>query len=88
MTKLRLLGAAAVVVTSTLAGPAMAQRVVTNPGRCAQYYPDANCQTSDREIPTPTVISGGPIDTQPPVIATPTGTTVGMKLERQPLGPP
>jgi len=44
MTKLGLLGAAAVVVTSTLAGPAMAQPVVTNPGRCAQYYPDANCQ--------------------------------------------
>lgn len=44
MTKLRLLGAAAMVISSALAGPAMAQAVITNPGRCAQYYPDANCQ--------------------------------------------
>jgi hypothetical protein len=44
MTKLGLLGTAAVVLTSALAGPAMAQQVITNPGRCAQFYPDANCQ--------------------------------------------
>jgi hypothetical protein len=44
MTKLGLLGAAAVVLTSALAGPAMAQQVITNPGRCAQFYPDSNCQ--------------------------------------------
>jgi hypothetical protein len=45
MTKPRLLGAvAAIVLTSALAGPVMAQEVVTNPGKCAQFYPDANCQ--------------------------------------------
>jgi hypothetical protein len=45
MTKPRLLGAAAaIVLSSALAGPVMAQPVVTNPGKCAQYYPDANCQ--------------------------------------------
>jgi hypothetical protein len=44
MNRLGLLGAAAVVITSALAGPAMAQQVITNPGRCAQFYPDANCQ--------------------------------------------
>ena len=44
MTKFRLLGAAALVISSALAGPAMAQHVVTDPGRCAQFYPDANCQ--------------------------------------------
>jgi hypothetical protein len=43
MTKLGLLGAAAVLSTA-LAGPLMAQQVITNPGRCAQYYPNANCQ--------------------------------------------
>jgi hypothetical protein len=43
MTKLRLFGAAAVSI-SALASPVMAQQVITNPGRCAQYYPDANCQ--------------------------------------------
>jgi hypothetical protein len=43
MTKLGLLGAAAVLSTA-LASPLMAQQVITNPGRCAQYYPDANCQ--------------------------------------------
>jgi hypothetical protein len=44
MTKLRLLGAAALVLSSALAGPAMAQQVIYNPGYCAQFYPNANCQ--------------------------------------------
>lgn len=43
MTKLAILGAAA-LAASALAGPAMAQQVVTNPGYCAQFYPNANCQ--------------------------------------------
>ena len=38
----RLLGAATVL--SLLATPAMAQAVIYEPGYCAQYYPDANCQ--------------------------------------------
>jgi hypothetical protein len=44
MTKLGLLGAAAVVLSSALASPVMAQQVITNPGYCAQFYPNANCQ--------------------------------------------
>jgi hypothetical protein len=44
MTKSGLLGAAAVMVCSALAGPAMAQQVISNPGYCAQFYPNANCQ--------------------------------------------
>jgi hypothetical protein len=44
MTKLGLLGATAVVLLSALAGSAMAQQVIANPGYCAQFYPDANCQ--------------------------------------------
>jgi hypothetical protein len=40
MTKSGLLGAAAVVIFA-LAGPAMAQQVITKPGHCAQ---NANCQ--------------------------------------------
>lgn len=43
MTKLRLLGAA-VLLSSALAGPALAQEVIEDPGYCAQYYPNANCQ--------------------------------------------
>ena len=43
MTKLKLLGAAA-LVSSALASPVMAQEVIYNPGKCAQYYPNANCQ--------------------------------------------
>src|SRR5438132_2370985 len=47
MTKIEILGAAAVVATA-LAGPAispaMAQEVIYNPGYCAQFYPNANCQ--------------------------------------------
>jgi len=41
--KFVLLGAAALAATA-LAGPSQAQPVISNPGRCAQYYPDANCQ--------------------------------------------
>ena len=41
--KLKLLGAA-VMLSSALASPAMAQQVISNPGYCAQFYPNANCQ--------------------------------------------
>jgi len=51
MTKLGLLGATAVVLSSALAGPAMAQQVIYNPGYCAQYYPDANCQNKGPNNP-------------------------------------
>ena len=43
MRKLRLLGAA-VVLSTALAAPALAQEVIEDPGYCAQYYPNANCQ--------------------------------------------
>jgi hypothetical protein len=43
MTRFKILGAAA-ILASALATPALAQAVITNPGKCAQYYPDANCQ--------------------------------------------
>jgi hypothetical protein len=42
-TQFSMLGAAA-LVASALASPAMAQEVVYNPGKCSQYYPNANCQ--------------------------------------------
>jgi hypothetical protein len=44
MTKFQLLGATALVLASALGGPAMAQEVIYNPGYCAQFYPNANCQ--------------------------------------------
>jgi hypothetical protein len=44
MTKFGLLGAAAVALSSALASPSMAQQVIYDPGYCAQFYPNANCQ--------------------------------------------
>ncbi len=41
--RLALIGAAAVAAAS-FATPALAQAVIENPGYCAQYYPNANCQ--------------------------------------------
>jgi hypothetical protein len=41
--KLALIGAA-LIAAASLASPASAQEVITNPGRCAQFYPNANCQ--------------------------------------------
>ena len=43
MTTFKILGAAA-ILASALAGPALAQEVIYNPGYCAQFYPNANCQ--------------------------------------------
>ncbi len=36
--------AAASLAIAALATPASAQHVITNPGYCAQFYPNANCQ--------------------------------------------
>jgi hypothetical protein len=44
MTKFALLGAAAVILSSALAGPVMAQAVISEPAKCANFYPNANCQ--------------------------------------------
>jgi hypothetical protein len=38
-----LIGAAALVAAAS-ATPVLAQEVIENPGKCAQYYPNANCQ--------------------------------------------
>src|SRR5438270_4652700 len=43
MSYLRLLGAVAVVATA-IASPAAAQAVISEPGYCAFFYPNANCQ--------------------------------------------
>jgi hypothetical protein len=40
--KFALLGAAVLAATA-LVTPVQAQEVITNPGRCAQFYPNANC---------------------------------------------
>jgi hypothetical protein len=42
MTKFALLGAA--LLATALATPALAQAVVEDPGYCAQFYPNSNCQ--------------------------------------------
>ena len=44
MTKLRLFGAVAAILSSALASPVTGQEVIYNPGYCAQFYPNANCQ--------------------------------------------
>jgi hypothetical protein len=41
--KLALIGAAA-VIAAAFATPALAQAVIEDPGYCAQFYPNANCQ--------------------------------------------
>jgi hypothetical protein len=43
MTKLKLLSAAA-ILSAAIATPALAQQVIYDPGYCAQFYPNANCQ--------------------------------------------
>ena len=48
--KLALIGAAA-VAAAALATPAMAQAVIEDPGYCAQFYPNGNCQYLEPGIP-------------------------------------
>ncbi|KRR26462.1 hypothetical protein CQ14_02965 [Bradyrhizobium lablabi] len=43
MTRYGMLAAAA-IFASAVATPALAQQVIYNPGYCAQFYPNANCQ--------------------------------------------
>jgi hypothetical protein len=39
-----LLIATTAVIATALASPALAQAVISEPGYCAQFYPNANCQ--------------------------------------------
>jgi hypothetical protein len=48
--KLALIGAAAVAAAAFVT-PALAQAVVEDPGWCAQFYPNANCQNYGRGNP-------------------------------------
>jgi hypothetical protein len=50
MTNLKLLSAAA-ILSAALATPALAQEVIYNPGYCAQFYPNANCQNKGPNNP-------------------------------------
>jgi hypothetical protein len=43
MSHFRLLGAVAILATA-VASPVLAQAVISEPGYCAQFYPNANCQ--------------------------------------------
>jgi hypothetical protein len=47
---LALLGVAA-LLSAAVAAPAAAQEVVHNPGYCAQFYPNANCQNKGPNSP-------------------------------------
>ena len=50
MRKFALLGALA-LVSATAATPVTAQEVIYNPGYCAQFYPNANCQNKGPNNP-------------------------------------
>jgi hypothetical protein len=41
----------AAALLALLSAPATAQQVITNPGWCAQFYPNANCQNLGRGNP-------------------------------------
>ena len=43
MSYFKLLAAAAILATA-IASPVTAQQVISEPGYCAQFYPNANCQ--------------------------------------------
>jgi len=51
MKRLVLLGATAALLSAATALPATAQEVIYNPGYCAQFYPNANCQNKGANNP-------------------------------------
>ena len=59
----RLLGAAARLAVMT--APAMAQQVISEPGYCAFFYPNANCQNKGPGNP----YTGDPAALQPGLAA-------------------
>jgi hypothetical protein len=44
MNRINALSAAVLLIGALATGPAVAQEVITNPGKCAQFYPNANCE--------------------------------------------
>ena len=44
MKKILIFGGAVFLIGALNAGAASAQEVISNPGKCAQYYPNANCE--------------------------------------------
>ena len=50
MSRLAFLGVAA-LLSAVVATPVAAQEVIYNPGHCAQFYPNANCQNKGANNP-------------------------------------
>jgi hypothetical protein len=50
MTRIALLSIAA-LLSAAAAVPATAQEVISNPGYCARFYPNANCQNKGPDNP-------------------------------------
>jgi hypothetical protein len=50
MSTFRLLGAV-VILSTAIATPVPAQQVISEPGYCAQFYPNANCQNKGPNNP-------------------------------------
>ena len=44
MNKINALSAVVLLIGAFATGPAVAQEVIPNPGKCAQFYPSANCE--------------------------------------------
>jgi hypothetical protein len=70
MSAIKLLGAAAILVAAN--APALAQQVISEPGYCAFFYPNANCQNKGPGNPYTgsyqrSVQSGGMWDGSPAV---------------------
>jgi hypothetical protein len=43
--------AAGAVAAAAFAAPALAQQAISDPGRCAQFYPNSNCQNLGADNP-------------------------------------
>jgi hypothetical protein len=82
MSRYRVMGAAAALAVMT--APAMAQQVMGEPGYCAFYYPNANCQNKGPGNPYTgdawlRLTQGRPMPSDPQ-----TGVVVKKRVHRSP----
>src|SRR5882757_3848954 len=95
MTRFALLGVAA-LLSAAATSPVAAQEVIYNPGYCAQFYPNANCQNKGPNNPytgdyqrrnqfrDSLAWSAGPWALNSIVAATAAGTIATEKIQNRP----
>lgn len=80
MSSLKLFGAAMILLAATV--PAPAQQVISEPGYCAFFYPNANCQNKGPGNPYTDPYAQRSMAPGAQIVGAPAGQTVGVAVKR------